>query len=98
MGLFAAQGEPRPAALASQQARLWTRQNAALLIFQSPQGLAVFANALIAIAILPQIGRSFLGIEGEFARLGTGILNFSTLAVAPLSRGSIIDPWQKQAT
>jgi len=92
VGLFAAQGETRPAALASQQARLWTRQNSVLIIFASLAGMIVFANTLIAIAILPQIGRSFLGIEGDFARLGIGILNFSTLAVALTVAWMIVDP------
>jgi hypothetical protein len=44
------------------------------------------------IALLPQIGRSFLGIEGDFARAGFGILNVSTIAVALTVAGMVVDP------
>ena len=42
--------------------------------------------------LLPQLGRSFLGIEGNFARLGMGLLNLTTLAVAGAITWLLIDP------
>ena len=92
LGLYTALGGERPSNVASQHARLWMRQNCLLLTFVSLAGLLVFANVLIAIALLPQLGRSFLGIEGEFARLGIGILNFYTLAVSVTVTWLIVDP------
>src|SRR5207248_990642 len=38
------------------------------------------------------LGRTFLGIEGDLARLGVGILNRSTVAVALAITGVMIDP------
>ena len=82
VGLFVALGEPDPLAAAKQQAALWTRQHWAQLSMISLSALLLFANILIMILLLPQLGRSFLGIEGDFARIGIGLLNPTTVAVA----------------
>ncbi len=92
VGLFAALGDARPTAAASQNARLWLGQNSVILTFISLAALLLFANVVIAMVLLPQLGRSFLGIEGEFARLGVGILNFYTLAVSITVAWMFIDP------
>jgi hypothetical protein len=91
-GLFAALGEPDAIAVARRQAGLWTRQNWLVLSLVSVAGLLLFANVLIAIVLLPQIGRSLLGIENEFARLGLRLLNSTTLAVAGCVMWLAIDP------
>jgi hypothetical protein len=91
-GLFAALGEPDAIAVSRRQAGLWTRQNWFLLSLVSLAGLLLFANVLIAIVLLPQIGRSLLGIENEFARLGLRLLNSTTLAVAGCVMWLVIDP------
>ena len=92
VALFAALGVPDPVRLARRQATLWTRQNWGILALVSLGGLLLFANLLIIIAILPQFARSFLGIEGDFARAGFGILNLSTIAVALALTWLVIDP------
>ncbi len=92
VGLFAALGVPDPMRVARRQAMLWTRQNWGILALSSLGGLLLFANVLLTIAILPQIGRSFLGIEGDFARAGFGILNLSTIGVAAALTWLVIDP------
>jgi len=91
-GLFAALGEPEVIATARRQAGLWTRQNWLLLSLICLAGLLLFINVLIVIVLLPQIGRSLLGIENEFARLGLRLLNSTTIAVAGCAMWIVIDP------
>ncbi len=91
-GLFAALDEPEVIAVSRRQAGLWSGQNWLLLSLTSLAGLLLFANVLITIVLLPQIGRSLLGIEGEFARLGMRLLNSTTLAVAGCLMWLVIDP------
>jgi hypothetical protein len=78
--------------VARRQAGLWTKQNWVLVGLAALAGVLLFANLLITIALLPQLGRSFLGIEGDFARLGERILNLSTVAVAAGLTWLVIDP------
>lgn len=92
VGLFAALGEPDAIAVAQRQAGLWSRQNWLLLSLIWLAGLLLFANVLIVIVLLPQLGRSLLGIENEFARLGLRLLNSTTLAVAGCVTWLVIDP------
>ncbi|HLX43958.1 MAG TPA: hypothetical protein VKR43_11010 [Bryobacteraceae bacterium] len=92
VGLFAALGVPDSVNVARRQAALWTRQNGGVLALMTLGGLMIFLNALIMIALLPQLARSFLGIEGDFARLGGRILNTATLAVAMALAWMVIDP------
>jgi hypothetical protein len=92
VGLFAALGVPDAVGMARRQAMLWTRQNWGVLALMTLGGLLVFLNALIMIALLPQLARSFLGIEGDFARLGGRILNTATIAVAAALAWMAMDP------
>ena len=82
--------DPIPAA--RRQAGLWPGQNWGVLGLMIVAGLLLFANFFIVIAVLPQIAKSFLGIEGEFARLGTRILNPATAAVAIALAWMVLDP------
>ena len=92
VGLLAALGEPETIATARKQASLWPRQNWIQLSIVTLAALILFANVLISIMLLPQIGRSFLGIEGDFAKLGIGLLNGTTVAVAMAITWLFIDP------
>ncbi len=92
VAMFAALGEPEAVALARKQAGLWPRQNRSVLGLAALAWLLLFINLVITIAVLPQLARSFLGIEGDFARLGAGILNLTTLAVAAALAWLAIDP------
>jgi hypothetical protein len=91
-GLFAGLGEPEVIAAARRQAGLWSRQNWILLSLTSLAGLLLFVNVLVSIVLLPQIGRSFFGIEGDFARLGLRLLSSTTFAVAGCATWLTIDP------
>ncbi len=92
VALFAALGVAEPVATARRQAMLWTRQNWGVLALMSLGALLLFLNLLITIAFLPQLVRTFLGIEGDLARLGAGILNRTTVAVAIALTWLVIDP------
>jgi hypothetical protein len=91
--LFAALGDPSPMRAARRQAVLWTRQNWAILSIVTLGSLLVFANALVLLILIPQLGRSFLGIEGELARSGNHLLNLETLAAAAAIAWLVIDPF-----
>jgi hypothetical protein len=90
--LFAAFGDPGPMQAARRQAVLWTRQNWAILSIVTLGAVLVFANTLVLLILIPQLGRSFLGIEGELARSGNHLLNLATVAAAVAIVGLVIDP------
>lgn len=90
--LFTALGEPDPLRAARRQAILWTRQNWAILSILTLASVLLFANAMIVMILIPQLGRSFLGIEGEVARSGNHILNWTTFAAAVAIASLVIDP------
>ncbi len=92
VSLFAALGERDPLRVAGRQSILWTRQNWAILAIISLAALAIFLNVLLAIIFLPQLARSFLGIEGDLVRAGNHILHSGTLGAAAVLTWLAIDP------
>src|SRR5579862_9912521 len=91
--LFAGLGARDPIRTASRQAALWTRQTSCILLILLLAGLLLFVNILVLIVTLPQLARSFLGIEGELARLGAvGLLNVTSLSVAAALTWMVLDP------
>ncbi len=91
-GMFAALGDASPMTSARQQATTWTSGNWKALGLISLAGVLLFVNFLIVIMLLPQVGRSFLGVESDFSRLGLRLLNPMTLAVALSLTWLILDP------
>jgi hypothetical protein len=92
VALYAALGRPDALAAARKQSFYATKQNWAVLFIVLLGSLLLFVNVLFAIVWLPQLGRSFLGIEGDLARLGTGIFNLTTLGVAAAITWLAVDP------
>ncbi len=92
VALYAALGRGDAVELARKQAGLNAAQKWGVLLLLTIAGLLLFVNLLIVIALLPQLGRSFLGIEGDLARFGNRILNATTLAVAGALTWMAIDP------
>ena len=90
--LIAALGWPQPLRSARTQAVLWTKQNWGILALMTAGAMLLFANILLTIAVVPQLARSFLGIEGDLARLGERIVNFTTIAVAATLTWMVVDP------
>ena len=90
--LFAALGYDDPLRVARKQAGLWTRQNWGVMGMILLGALLLFANVLIVIVVLPQLARSFLGIEGDLARLGMKMLNLNSAAAAAAITWLAIDP------
>jgi len=92
VALFAALGDAGPVRAARKQAALWTRQNWGALAIVALAGSLLFANVLLLLFLLPQLARTFLGIEGDLVRLGVGILNLTTTAVAAAVTWMAVDP------
>jgi hypothetical protein len=92
VGMFAAVGEADPVQAARKQAGLWTRQNWGILSVVTVVTLFVFVNTLVMLILLPQLAKSFLGMEGEFTRAGFDIVNITTLAVAAALTWLAVDP------
>jgi hypothetical protein len=91
-GLFAALGAPDALSRARKQAALWTRQNWGVLGITALGGALLFLNVLVMIVVLPQLARSFLGIEGDLARLGNRMFNLNSTAAAVAIAWLVIDP------
>jgi hypothetical protein len=92
VALFAALGRPDAVAAARRQSVYSTGQNWAVMLFVALGSLLLFVNILVAIMMLPQLGRSFLGIEGDLARLGNGLFNLTTVGVAAALTWLAVDP------
>src|SRR5262249_36170160 len=82
IALFAGLGAARPVRTAARQATLWPKQNGMILLVTSLAWLLLFLNVLALLLFLPDLARSFLGIEGDLARLGGGLFNWTTASVA----------------
>lgn len=92
VALYAALGRPDALRAARRQSVYATRQNWGVLLIVALGSVLLFANVLVAIVALPQLARSFLGIEGDLARLGSGIVNPTTLGVAAAITWLAVDP------
>ncbi len=92
VALYSALGRSDALAAARRQSLYATRQNWGVLTIVALGGLLLFANVLAAIVLVPQLGRSLLGIEGDLARLGAGILNLTTVGVALAITWFFVDP------
>jgi hypothetical protein len=92
VALYAALGRPDAVAAARKQSFYATRQNWGTMAFIALGSLLLLINVLFMIFELPQLGRSFLGIEGDLARLGNGILNLTTIGVAAAITWMAVDP------
>lgn len=91
-GLFAAMGRTDFFTAARKQSVLWTRQNWNMLTLMSLAALFLFVNVTILILLLPQLGLSILGIDGDLSRLGMKLLNLTTLSTAAAITWLVIDP------
>lgn len=92
VALYSALGRPDALKAARRQSAYAPRQNWAVLWIVILGSILLFVNVLVTIMILPQLGRSLLGIEGDLARLGNGIFNLTTLAVAAAITWMAVDP------
>ncbi|MGH9593433.1 MAG: hypothetical protein ACRD5L_10110, partial [Bryobacteraceae bacterium] len=92
LALYSGLGAPQPVRTAGRQAALWPGQNAVILLLVSLAWLLLFANTFLLLMYLPQLGRMFLGIEGDLARLGGGLQNWTTAPIAAALTWLAIDP------
>jgi hypothetical protein len=91
-GLFVALGDPEPVKAARAQSVLWTHQNWGILGILFGAGFVLFLNLMIALVMLPSLVRSFLGIEGDLARMGLLAVNSTTVAIAIVIAWIAVDP------
>jgi hypothetical protein len=92
VALYAGLGRPDALRAARRQAVYETRQNWGVLACVSLGSVVLFANVMFTIVALPQLAKSFLGIEGDLARLGNGIINLTTVGVAMAITWMAVDP------
>ena len=92
VALYSALGRPDALSAARRQSVYATRQNWGVLLIVALGSILLFANVLVTIVALPQLARSFLGIEGDLARLGLGIVNLTTVGVAAAITWLAVDP------
>ncbi|MBN2450147.1 MAG: DUF4129 domain-containing protein [Lentisphaeria bacterium] len=79
------------------QARLWPRQNHALLAVASAFALFVFLEILVGLFVLPELLRRFTGVETVFSRSGRHLLNSTFLAAAAMLTYLVVDPLLRAA-
>lgn len=79
-------------ARAYDQAMLWPGQNHLVLMIVGLFALTVWLNLLLSIINLPDLVRTFTGIETEFSMSLAALLNTTTLAATTVLTYLIIDP------
>jgi hypothetical protein len=92
VALYAGLGRPDALSAARRQSVYATRQNWAVMSILFLGSLLLFVNILGTIALLPQLAKSFLGVEGDLSRLGMGIINLTTVSVAAAITWMAVDP------
>jgi hypothetical protein len=92
VALFAALGRPDAIAAARRQSVYATRQNWGVLAIVTLGSLVLFLNVLGTIFTLPQLARSFLGIEGDLVMAGRRLFNLTTISVAIAITWMAVDP------
>lgn len=92
VAMFTAIGAPNAMRTARRQAVLWSNQTWAILSFITIALVLLFVNILVMVIAIPELARSFLGIEGDFARAGIRLLSWSTVSVAAGLAWMLIDP------
>lgn len=73
--VYAGLGNAKPVRTARTYASLWTAQSWGLLSVFSLLGLLLFVNYLVTLAIVPQLLKSFFGIENLETRYAQWVLN-----------------------
>ncbi|HEV1287140.1 MAG TPA: hypothetical protein VNU44_17605, partial [Bryobacteraceae bacterium] len=92
VALYSALGRRDALSAARRQSVYATSQNWGVLLIVALGSVLLFANVLATIVALPQLARSFLGIEGDLVRLGGGIVNLTTVGVAAAITWVAVDP------
>src|SRR5262249_2302540 len=92
LALYGALGRADAVETARRQATVAPRQSWGVIGLVTLAGLLLYVNVLIVIFALPQLGRSLLGMEGDLARLGIGMLNNTTFGVAAAITWIALDP------
>jgi hypothetical protein len=85
-------GIGQPFAAARTQAKLWRRQNWAVLCLIAAIAIAVFLNIGVLLLIVPQLLKSFLGIDTPLTRSMDVQVNSTFIAMTVALTYAIVDP------
>jgi hypothetical protein len=85
-------GIGQPFAAARSQAKLWRRQNWAVLCLIAAIAIVVFLNIGVLILIVPQLLKSFLGIDTPLTRSMDVPVNSTFVAMTVALTYAIVDP------
>ncbi len=80
---------------ARRQATLWQPQNWTVLAVSFALAIVVFLNIGVLLLLIPQLLKSFLGIETALTRGETLLFNSTFLAIAAALTYAIVDPLVK---
>ena len=87
-----ARGIRQPFAAARRQAKLWRRQNWVVLCIVAAIAIAIFLNLGLLILVVPQLLKSFLGIDTPLTRSMALPLNSTFWAITAALTYAIVDP------
>jgi hypothetical protein len=87
-----ARGIRQPFAAARRQAKLWRRQNWMVLCIITAIAIAIFLNLGVLILIVPQLLKSFLGIDTPLTRSMALPFNSTFLSITAALTYAMVDP------
>ena len=90
--LTTALGETRPFLRAGRESLRDTKQNWLFLLTLSLAALLLFVNLIVLLILVPQLLRSFFGIESGLVQMGGLILNSTTFGLVALVTYLALDP------
>ncbi len=90
-------GLVRAVRIAGRQAARWPGQNHGLIALLIPLALTVWLNLGIALATLPWLLRTLLGIETDFVVSLAAVFNTTFLAAVTVLAAVVLDPFVKAA-
>ena len=90
--LYAGLGRDKPLRQARQYAGLWASQAWAVVLLFVLLGLLMFVNYLAALAIVPQLMKSFFGVENSVTQYAAWVLNGTVMTAVAVLVYLTLDP------
>lgn len=90
--LYAGLGREKPVRQARQYSGLWTGQAWTALSILTLLALLLFINYLVTLAVLPQLLKSFFGIENQVTRYSQWVLNSTVMTATAMLVYLSLDP------
>ena len=90
--LYAGLGRAKPIRQARQQAQLWVAQAWAIVFVFLLLGLLLFVNYLATLATVPQLLKSFIGLDNSLTRYTAWVLNGTVMTAVAVLVYLTLDP------